>query len=146
MTKGRRFIWVLTLLAFIVLSSGCAGTSLRPVEDEIARKGTGINKEKGQSVRGYLLDDDTMIEYKGKVRITGQDSLAFWSKGYSDEVSFRGAKKEIKIPGPVFPISSIKSLDVWESNSLGSALLVFAAIIVVDILIFVAQGGDVWED
>lgn len=130
MATGRRIIWILTLVTFLVVTSGCARTSLRSVEDEIARGGTGIHKEKGQSVRGYLLDDDTMVEYKGRVRIIEQDSLAFWSEGYSEEVSHQGVKKKIKIPGPVFAISVVKALNVMEARTGRSVLLGFAVFFV----------------
>jgi hypothetical protein len=121
---GKRFIWVLTIVSFLVVTSGCARTNLRSVEDEIARNGTGIHKEKGQSVRGYLLHDGTLEEYKGWARIAEQDSLEFWSEGYSDEVSHQGVKKKIKIPGPFFALSAIKVLDVREARAGRSVLLV----------------------
>lgn len=134
----RQLFWILTLFTFLVMTSGCARTSLRRVEDEIARNGTGIHKEKGQKVEGYLLNDGTMSEYKGWVRIAEQDSLAFWSEGYSDEVSSRGTKKKIKVSGPVFALKAVKALDVRETRAAGTALLVVAGVIVVVGIIFMA--------
>ena len=65
MAIGRRFIWILTMVAFLVVTSGCARTSLRRVEDEIARGGSGVHKEKGQSIDGYLnrpgFDGDSTV-------------------------------------------------------------------------------------
>ena len=131
MTTGTRLFWILAMAAFLVMTSGCAQTSLRRVEEEIERNGTGIHKEKGQKVEGYLLNDGTMEEYKGRVRLAEQDSLAFWSEGYSDEVSRQGVKKKIKIPGPVFALKAVKALDVRETRAAGTALLVVAGVIVV---------------
>jgi len=119
MTSGRRFIWILTMAAFLAMTSGCARTSLRYVEDEIARDGTGIHKEKGQSVRGYVLHDGTREDYQGWVGISRQDSLAFWSESYSDEMGHQGVKKKIKVPGPVYELTAVKALEVVENDFFG---------------------------
>ena len=131
MATGGRLFWILTMGAFLVMSSGCARTSLRRVEDEIARGGSGIHKEKGQGIDGYLLHDGTMTEYKGWVRLVEQDSLAFWSEGYSDEVSRQGTKKKIKVSGPVFELKAVKAIDVRETRAAGTALLIIAGVVVV---------------
>lgn len=129
MNFGKRFIWVSTIVAFLAMASGCAQTSLISVEEEIVRKGADIHKDKGQSVRGYHLHDGTREEYKGWVKLVDQDSLAFWDEGYSDEVSHQGIKKKIKIPGPVFPLSVVKELEVRERRTARTVLLVAAGII-----------------
>jgi len=135
MVLGKRFIWILTIVAFLVSTSGCARTSLRRVEDEIARGGSGIHKEKGQSIDGYLLHDGTMAEYKGRVRLAEQDSLAFWSEGYSEELGSQGTKKKIKVPGPVFALKAVKALDVRETRAAGTGLLIVAGVLVVIIVV-----------
>ena len=88
-------------------------------------------------MRGYLLEDDTMVEYEGSVRVAGQDSLAFWSKGQSEEMH-QGVKKEIRVPGPVYPFSAIKALNVYEDRAGRSALLVITGVFVSLIVIGLA--------
>ena len=131
MHLGYRLIWVLTLCTFLVMSSGCATSNLRLVDEELARTGTGLHKEKGQSIDGYLLHDGTMAEYKGRVRLADQDSLAFGSESYSDEVMSEETKKKIKVPGPVFALKAVKALEVTEARTAGTVLLVVTGIIVV---------------
>lgn len=131
MTSGKRVIWILTMVAFLVATSGCAGTSLRRVEDEIVRNGTGIHEEKGQSIDGYLLHDGTMAEYKGWVRLAAQDSLIFWSETEASVMRDPGGEGEEALAfGPVLPKSAVKALDVKEKR-VGRTVLLVAGIIVV---------------
>jgi hypothetical protein len=132
------------------MTTGCARTSLRSVEYEIAREGTGIHKERGQSIRGYHLHDGTSEKYQGWVRLVEQDSLEFWSEGYSDEISHRGIKKKTRIPGPVFPLAAVRSLDVRETRATRTALLVAAGVVVVIVVIGLAtmdtmSGSMTWS-
>jgi hypothetical protein len=114
------------------MTCGCARTSLRRVEEEMARSGTGIQKDKGQKINGYLLQDGTMQEYDGRVRLVEQDSLAFWSEGKSDEMSHQGVKKKIKVPGPTYALLAVKALDVRETRAGGTiALVVLGALVVI---------------
>jgi hypothetical protein len=122
MTPEKRYFWILTLFTFLVMTSGCARTIQRYVEDEIVREGTGIYTEKGQSVRGYLLQDGTWEDYQGWVRVSSQDSLAFWSESDSEEMGHQGVKKKIKVSGPVYALTAVKALELVEYDHTGLKL------------------------
>ncbi len=68
MSAGKRFIWALAMAAFLTMTSGCATTNLRLVEDEMARPGTGLYEDSGQQINGYVLSNGTKEEYKGYAR------------------------------------------------------------------------------
>jgi len=134
MTTSRRIVWILTLAAFLTMTCGCARTSLRRVEEEMARTGTGLQKDKGQKIDGYLLHDGTMKEYDGRVRLVEQDSLAFWSEEKSDEVTRQGVKKKIKVPGPTYALQAVKALEVRETRAAGTVALVVMGVLVVIVI------------
>ena len=138
MTTGRRLSWLLTMVTFLVMTSGCARTSLRRVDEEINRNGTRIHKEEGQSIEGYLLQDGTREEYKGRVRLADQDSLIFWGEEEAGEMNSQGEGEENL--GPVFPKTAVKALDVKEKRVGMTVLLVAGVIVVVGIVVVMAVG------
>lgn len=145
MTSGKRFIWILTMAAFLVMTSGCASTNLRRIDEEITRNGTGIHKEEGQSIEGYLLQDGTREEYKGRVRLAERDTLIFWGEEGTGEKTSQGEGMEML--GPVFPITAVKALDVKEKRVGMTVLLVAGVIAVVGIVVMaVAYPKKIFEE
>ena len=51
-------------------------------------------------------------EYKGYARLASSDSLEFWRIGQVYESNFDDPSPNSVIPGPVFPVAEVDSLDV----------------------------------
>lgn len=107
MTSGRRLIWILTLAAFLIMTSGCASSHWRNIEDEIQRDGTGLHEASGQKVEGFQLQDSEPSNYKGWARIVDQDSLSLWTKDSDYKV----------ILGPVYSMDTVDRLDVVQTST-----------------------------
>lgn len=103
----RRIFWLLTMASFLVLTSGCASSNWRDIEDEIQRDGTGLHQESGQKVDGYKLKYEDPVRYKGFARVVDQDSLSLWTKDHDYNV----------ILGPVFSLVDIDRLDVVQTST-----------------------------
>jgi len=138
MPTGRRFIWILSMAAFLVVTSGCSTTNLKRIEEELARDGTGLHKEGGQAVEGYVLHDGTRAAFKGRARLADQDSLAFWKEDNSGEVGNQGTKKNIKVYGPVFALKAVRALDIKETSVSGTPWLVAGIVAGIVIIAVVA--------
>jgi hypothetical protein len=142
---GKRYFWILTLVAFSVMTSGCSRRTLRLVDDELARDGSGLHQGKGQAIEGYLLNDGVRKQYKGRVRLADQDSLKFWSEVVSDQVGHQGTREKIQVPGPVYALAAVKALDMKET-SIGKTSLLVAVVIAGAVLIlgtvFVSDEGE----
>jgi len=129
-------MWILTLVAFLIMVSGCATTNMRLVEDELARSGTGLLKKEGQSIDGYILRDGTKVDYKGLVRLADQDTLRFWNEKMVSEVmedrsNVEGDTQMIKVleDGPIFVREAVKALDVREAKVGATVLLVVVSVV-----------------
>ena len=93
-SRTGRSIWTRALTIVLITTSGCAGSSsMRLVEDEINREGTGLHQDFGQNICSYVLKDGTKEEYKGCARIAGGDSLSFWRVN-------QATRKYTNTPGP----------------------------------------------
>ncbi|MBE0565333.1 MAG: hypothetical protein IH621_05185 [Krumholzibacteria bacterium] len=122
----------MTLTAFLVTTTGCGGTHLRPIDEELARDGTGLRKDSGQRIDGYVLSGGVVHEYDGRVRLAGSDSLAFWTEEASGETNLSGSRTRVKVPGPVVPVTAVEALNVAGSASpflfVGIGLVVLAGV------------------
>lgn len=120
----QRLVWLMTMGIFLLVTSGCATTNLRKLDEEMARNGTGIHKESGQNIEGYMLVDGTWEEYKGWVRAAGQDSLKFWSQRAIGEPDDDGYQETVREWGPVLARTTVAALDVHSANAAATVLLV----------------------
>ena len=114
MTTRRRIFWLLSMGAFLVVTSGCASSHWRNIEDEIQRKGTGLKKETGQKVDGFQLQGSEPSKYKGWARIVDQDSLSLWTKDTDYKVML----------GPVYSMDTVDRLDVVQTSTSKTVLYV----------------------
>lgn len=155
MNTPRQLFWFNTLFAFLIFSSGCTSTHLRPIDVEIQRDGTGLTKKSGQKINGYDLLDGTHADYNGWARLTGQDSLSFWKSKYipesniDDEGIIDATQEKIRTSGPVIAIAAIKYLEVVESSPGKTVLAVIAApfvlvITIVGISMIAADSGNLY--
>jgi len=143
MPLSQRVLWTFTSLAFLVMTSGCATSNLRLVEEELARSGTGIRMDKGQEIDGYLLYDGTMADYKGRVRLAGQDSLSFWGEEYVGERSGSSDREKITVPGPTYSLATVKALDVRDPNTASTVLLAtFGFLVVLPVVVWGLSGFE----
>jgi len=137
------------MVAFFITTSGCSRRTLRLVDNELARDGSGLRQEEGQAIEGYLLHDGVRKHYKGRVRLADQDSLQFWSEGVSDMVGHQGGKETIQVSGPVYALAAVKAFDMKET-SIGRTSLLVAGIIAGAVVIlgavFVANEGEFIAD
>ena len=110
------------------MTTGCATNRWTPINEELERYGSGINKESGQTITEYYLSDGTATEYKGKVRLVAPDSLVFWQrehmKGHHTESGKWVSEYWITVPGPIYSLDTVKSLKVFEGNAGKTVLLV----------------------
>ena len=146
---GRKSFCLVALASYLVLTTGCGGTHLRPIDEEIARGGTGLRDDTGQRIDGYVLSDGVAHEYDGRVRLAGSDSLAFWTEAASGEANLSGSRARVPVPGPVLPLAMVEALQVVESGNtfliVGIGLVVVAAAtyaIAVSSMDFETSGGS----
>ena len=137
MTIHQRTWWLISMLAFLLSTSGCATSNLQPVNMEIGRDGTDLNNESGQRINGYLLLDGTKVEYKGWAKIAGEDSIRFWSNEAVGEPGDKGFVDMVDVPGPVYALDSVVALDV-VSESAGAGVALFGVIILGGFLVAAA--------
>ncbi|MBE0565337.1 MAG: hypothetical protein IH621_05205 [Krumholzibacteria bacterium] len=110
----RQALRALTLTALLAVVGGCAVTSVRTVDAELARQGTGLRQEAGQTIEGYRLQDATEHEFKGRVRLAGTDSLAFWSDQPADGEDEFAVGGQQRVAGPVLLLTTVAALRVVE--------------------------------
>ena len=139
MSAGKRSIWALAMAAFLTMTSGCATTNLRLVEDEMARPGTGLHEESGQQINGYVLGNGTIEAYKGYARLACSDSLEFWRKDQEYDHDDDMLRSYRVIPGPVFPVAEVDSLDVVAYEMTPGAIVLGVAAVGVVALIVVGM-------
>jgi len=95
------------MAAFLIMTSGCASSHWRNIEDEMERDGTGLLDVSGQKVDGFKLQGGEPIRYKGRARIVDQDSLSLWTKDAEYKVML----------GPVYSLAAVDRLDVVQSST-----------------------------
>ena len=157
MTARKRVLWVTSLVAFLFMTTGCANTTLRLVDEEIARPNTDIHKESGQKIEGYLLHDGTREDFKGRVRLAQSDSLVFWSvKATSGDGEFEDldplgdgsgspAAEMVIEAGPTFAISAVKALDIYDNHTGGTVSILVVSTVVVLGVAFLAALSSGWD-
>lgn len=128
----RRLFWILTIPFFLITATGCSTSRWIPINEELDRDGSGINKEKGQTISDYELSDGTVTEYKGQVRLVAQDSLVFWQKEHVNGYAESGkwvAESWNTVPGPIYSLDAVKSLKVLEGDAGKTVLLVLGVVV-----------------
>ena len=106
MPNWKRFFWILSMASFLVMTSGCASSHWREIEDEIQRDGTGLHEASGQKIDGFQLEGEDPTEYKGWARIVDGDSLSLWT-----EEAYRVGR------GPGFSLAVVDRLDFVQSST-----------------------------
>jgi len=127
----RRVLWLLTIICFVTAACGCTITNLRLVEEELERGNTGLRKESGQKISGYLLSDGTLQEYNGKARVAGRDSLVFWSTDDALQSDSDDSSERESVSRLGYAIPDVKALKVVSISAGRTALLVFVPLITV---------------
>jgi hypothetical protein len=122
MTEYRRIFWIITLPAILITATGCATNNWHTINEELSRDGSGLQKESGQAITGYQLNNGPRDSYKGWVGLAAQDSTAWWDK----ELVFWKKNSGILVPGPIYSLDKVQALKVHESNSEMTVLLVVA--------------------
>jgi hypothetical protein len=129
MATGKRLFWILTMGAFLVMSSGCTQTRLKLVESEIGQMDSELHTEKGKKIEGYRLRNGTAVEFKGRVHLAGQDSLRFWLEKDSGGVGYGYGS------GPVFETGDVIALEVQESDVVSTLFLLVPIFVVGAIIV-----------
>lgn len=104
------------MAAFLVMTSGCSMTTLRPVSDELSRDDTGLRLESGQRIAGYELSGGDSYEYEGWARLVRSDSLEFWTDTATGEPNKSVSGSQVRVPGLVFPLPEVKALKVVQPS------------------------------
>ena len=143
MNTGSRIFRLLALAALLVVVGGCAVTSVRTVDAELARQGTGLRQEAGQTIEGYRLQDATEHEFKGQVRLAGTDSLAFWNDQPADGEDEFAVGGQKRVAGPVLLLTTVAALRVVETDYT-RAILGIAAVVVI-LALMIDDWNDSWD-
>lgn len=154
MTDHRRFFWLLTLTAFLITANGCSSSRWQPINEELDREGSGLYKESGQKITGYLLSDGTMADYPGLVRLVAQDSLVFWQRiivsenGENNDTTLTdydtSPSPEVlsTVAGPIFSLDKVKALKVKGVSGGKTGLGVLAVFVGLVVLFFATFSLD----
>ncbi|MBE0565335.1 MAG: hypothetical protein IH621_05195 [Krumholzibacteria bacterium] len=114
MNTGPRTFRLLALTTILVLTGGCAQSTLVMVADEFAREDTDIRRKSGQRIDGYQLHGDDEVVFEGRARTVGQDSLVL--------LSGKSARR-------VFFAAAVEALDVVIADECATALLVLGVVV-----------------
>lgn len=135
---------LLGLIAMLATVGGCAATTVRTLDAELARPHTGLREEAGLPIEGYRLQDKGERDYKGWVRLAGADSLAFWSEQTTMVADDFGSGTKMRVTGPVLLASTVASFRVVqpESTRLVAGLAAGVALVV----LAVNGWNESWKD
>ena len=143
MKTERRIFRIVGAVSIVAMVGGCAVTSVRTVDAELARQGTGLRQEAGQTIEGYRLQDATEHEFKGQVRLAGTDSLAFWSDQPADGEDEFAVGGQKRVAGPVLPLTTVAALRVVEIEYTRAVLGAVAGVALVAWMI--NDWNDSWD-
>jgi len=124
-----RIFWILTLVIFLVVTTGCGSTTYRTLTEEFNRKDTDILEDKGQDIRGYVLTNGQYHDFKGKVALTADDSLRFWQ---APDNSYNRRKDD---PGFKLAVADVAGVKVYKSDPAGTVLTVIGVTLFIGVAV-----------
>jgi hypothetical protein len=133
----RRTAWSLTLLAFVIMASGCSKHYVRTVDEELERDGSGLREESGLKIAGYVLSDGVEESYAGRVRLAGQDSLAFWVQRDAENFFGEASGGPVKVEGLVLARSEVEAFSFNETKAGATVALLLGSFVVLFAVAFV---------
>lgn len=132
------------MTAILATVGGCVATTVRSVDAELARLGTGLREDTGQRIDGYRLQDAGEYAFKGQVRLAGADSLVFWTEQSTHAADDFGSGAKMRVPGPVLPAKTVAALKVVEPDHASAAAGIAAGVVFVALI--AKSWSGLWED
>jgi len=139
----RRAIAIVVQCCILAQVSGCTRTLSVPVNDQLVTTEPEVIEEPGARISGYVTSDGVSHEFKGRVRLEG-DEFLFQPAAEKR----RGEPTDSQEPPFRLPRTQVVSFVEHEINVGKTILLGVGVVVVVWALLFIAANGpgESWYD